>query len=89
MIEPAAQPESDTTSCRLLAFGMLSNLPGIHSGDIPHFPDTDRFRAWLMEQCPELQRLVFALALNRVIVQQNTEIPAGAELALLPPFSGG
>ena len=89
MMDPAAQPGSDTASCRLLAFGMLSNLPGLPAGDIPHFPDTDQLRAWLQERCPELKNLVFALALNRVSVQQNTVIPAGAELALLPPFSGG
>ena len=88
-MDSIAKPHIDLAACRLLCFGMLSDLPGIPVGEIPHFPDTDAFTTWLQAQCPELKSMVYALALNREIVQENRAIPAGSELALLPPFSGG
>jgi molybdopterin synthase sulfur carrier subunit len=81
--------ENTPTTCQLRAFGMLAGLNGLPVGAIPRFEDTDALRSWLHAQCPELVNKVYALALNRELIQSNTPIPEGAEIALLPPFSGG
>ena len=81
--------ENIPNTCHLRAFGMLAGLSGLPVGAIPHFEDTDALRNWLHAQCPELGSKVYALALNRELIHTNTPIPQGAEIALLPPFSGG
>jgi molybdopterin converting factor small subunit len=38
---------------------------------------------------PGIENLTYLIAVDRNIVQTNTAIKAGQELALLPPYSGG
>ncbi|GAO44422.1 MoaD/ThiS family protein [Flavihumibacter petaseus] len=41
------------------------------------------------EAYPVLADIPFRVAVNRKLVDIQDEIPQGAEIALLPPFSGG
>jgi len=43
----------------------------------------------LVAQFPELKHMTFRMALDRKILQAETDISQGQEIALLPPFSGG
>lgn len=52
-------------------------------------PNTDVLTGYLHQQYPELQHLKFSIAINKKQAIGNTMIPLGAEVALLPPFSGG
>ncbi|MCH7398791.1 MoaD/ThiS family protein [Belliella sp. DSM 107340] len=38
---------------------------------------------------PQLKDLKFAIAVNKKLSTDSDKIPEGAEIALLPPFSGG
>jgi len=40
-------------------------------------------------QFPQIQDLNYAIAINRQLAKSSEDIPDGAEVALLPPFSGG
>lgn len=51
--------------------------------------DTDDLQKRLIESYPTLKNNVFAIAVNRQVVSVNTPLPEDAEVALLPPFSGG
>ncbi len=43
----------------------------------------------LATRFPELKEMKFGFALNKKMLTSDSVIPVGAEIALLPPFSGG
>jgi len=51
--------------------------------------DTEGLIREMATRYPVLENLAYLIAVDRNIVQANTPIKAGQELALLPPYSGG
>ncbi len=74
---------------RLKAFGMLAEKLGVDSLEIENPGSSDALRRLLLQQFPALQSLTFRMAVDRKLIQAETDISAGQEIALLPPFSGG
>ena len=74
---------------RLKAFGMLAEKLGVDSLEIENPGSSEALRRLLLQQFPALQSLTFRMAMDRKIIQVETDISAGQEIALLPPFSGG
>lgn len=74
---------------KILAFGKIAELLGKTELELDNMPNTDILLGFLQQQYPELKSMKFSLAVNKKQVTGNTEIPQGAEVALLPPFSGG
>ena len=74
---------------RLKVFGMLAEKLGADSLEIENPGSSEALRRQLLLQFPSLQSLTFRIAVDRKIVQAETNITAGQEVALLPPFSGG
>lgn len=77
------------TSIRVIAFGMIAEKIKTNQLDLEYMPDTEVLLGYLYQQYPDLQHTKFSIALNKKMVIGKTFIPLGAELALLPPFSGG
>ena len=73
----------------LKAFGMLAEKIGADSLEIENPGSSEALRWLLLEQFPALQPLTFRMAVDRKLIQAETDISAGQEIALLPPFSGG
>ncbi len=74
---------------KLRIFGMLAETIGQSSMDIPHIVDTESLTTFLLEKYPQLKNVKFTLAVNKQLIHKNTLLQANAEIALLPPFSGG
>ncbi|PRY84555.1 MoaD/ThiS family protein [Mongoliibacter ruber] len=74
---------------KVLAFGKIAEIVGNQEIEIDNLPNTEVLLGYLRQQYPQLQNMKFTLAVNKKQVSGNTEIPRGAEVALLPPFSGG
>jgi molybdopterin converting factor small subunit len=74
---------------RLKAFGMLAEKIGADSLEIENPGSSEALRRQLLQQFPALQSLTFRMAVDRKLIQAETHISAGQEIALLPPFSGG
>lgn len=74
---------------RVLAFGKIAEIVGKQEIQIENLPNTEVLLGYLRQQYPQLQQLKFTLAVNKKQVSGNMEIPRDAEVALLPPFSGG
>jgi molybdopterin converting factor small subunit len=74
---------------RLKAFGMLAEKIGAVSLEIENPGSSEVLRRQLLQQFPALQSLTFRMAVDRKLIQAETDISAGQEIALLPPFSGG
>ncbi|MCO5237704.1 MAG: MoaD/ThiS family protein [Chitinophagaceae bacterium] len=74
---------------RILAFGIAAEkmkCPGI---SVENIPNSTLLKTWLEEHYPELKGLKLSIAVNKKIIHSETLLPDGAEVALLPPFSGG
>ena len=73
----------------LKAFGMLAEKMGTDSLEIENPGSSEMLKQQLLAQFPELKDMTFRMAVDRKIIQAETDISAGQEIALLPPFSGG
>ena len=70
-------------------FGQIADVAGINSIMIKDIANTDELRQKLQAEYPALLNSKFAIAVNKNIIQSNTVLQEKAEVALLPPFSGG
>jgi sulfur-carrier protein len=73
----------------ILFFGQLSDITGTAQLSLDGVADTDMVVQHLQQQYPALATAKFVVAVNKNVIQQNTEITDGSIIALLPPFSGG
>ena len=73
---------------KIQLFGQLKQIAGA-SELTTNAMDTDGLMKEIGARFPLLENLTYLIAVDRNIVQANTAIKAGQELALLPPYSGG
>jgi molybdopterin converting factor small subunit len=73
---------------KIQIYGQLKQITGA-SEIIANATDTDGLMREVAARFPLLKNLTCLIAVDRNIVQTNTAIKAGQELALLPPYSGG
>lgn len=71
------------------AFGMVAEKMGQVSMDLENPGTTEALKNQLFDQFPVLKSMKFSLAVNKKMVLEDSELVSGAEVALLPPFSGG
>lgn len=74
---------------RIKAFGQIAEKIGVAELLLCDLTDTGGLLERLYADYPALRESSFALAINRRLVQGVVDLPAGCEVALLPPFSGG
>jgi molybdopterin converting factor small subunit len=74
---------------KVLLFGQMKQLTGHSELIFGQVPDTDQLKKELINSFPQLGKLPFLIAVNKELIQTNTTITEGQELALLPPYSGG
>lgn len=73
---------------KIQLYGQLKQMTG-ESELFTDAADTEGLTREMARRYPVLENLTYLIAVDRNIVQQNTPIKAGQELALLPPYSGG
>ncbi len=75
----------------VLLFGAARDLAGADSLTLPDLATVGAVRAALRDACPPLAGLVARsqLAVNLQIEPDPAPVPSGAEVALIPPVSGG
>lgn len=76
-------------SIHIKAFGMVAEKIGTAELTMDHFQDSDALLDALNHKFPELKSIKFSFAINKKMISVKQEIPENAEIALLPPFSGG
>lgn len=74
---------------RIKVFGQLVDLIGRNCIEVIDVNDTDKLIQQLQSKYPLLKNSKYKVAVNRNIIQSNTILKQDAEIALLPPFSGG
>jgi molybdopterin converting factor small subunit len=73
---------------KIQLYGQLKQITGVSELN-SDAEDTDGLVKEIAARFPLLVNLTYLIAVDRNIVQTNTFIKAGQELALLPPYSGG
>jgi molybdopterin synthase sulfur carrier subunit len=73
---------------KIQLFGQLKQIIGVPELTT-EAKDTDGMMKEITARFPLFENLKCLIAVDRNIVQINTSIKAGQELALLPPYSGG
>lgn len=71
------------------AFGMVAEKIGTIELTMDHYQDSEALLDALQVRFPALKSIKFSLAINKKLISIKQEIPENAEIALLPPFSGG
>jgi molybdopterin converting factor small subunit len=70
-------------------FGQLVDIIGSNSFEANDVVNTNELINQLQSKYPALENAKYKIAVNRNIIQSNTALQQDAEVALLPPFSGG
>jgi molybdopterin synthase sulfur carrier subunit len=70
-------------------FGQLADIVGTNKFHLQDIPDTDTLQHILHEKYPELSNLSYSIAVNKKTIHENTILDEDANVAFLPPFSGG
>lgn len=73
----------------IITFGKITDF--IQSGKIivPDMADTGLLKKYLECAYPQLTKIKYKLAINKVSIQENIPLTDGATIAIMPPFSGG
>ena len=76
---------------KILYFAQISEALGFSEEEfqIPDNMGSEALVDKLKVKYPELNNLTFAVSVNQSIVQADTRLEEGFEIALLPPFAGG
>lgn len=74
---------------QITIFGQLTDITESSRISLPSVSNTDELLAALKQQYSALGTAKFVVAVDKKIIQENTEITANSSIALLPPFSGG
>lgn len=73
---------------RVLLFGLIAEHAGADTVTV-EAPTTDALRRTLEQRIPGLDRMSYALAVDRTVVPGDRALRGDEEVALLPPFAGG
>lgn len=74
---------------QVLLFGQLAELAGASNVEFDGVADTASLQQQLHRRMPALAATTYRIAVNKIIVTENTPLSGDATVALLPPFSGG
>ncbi|TCD02524.1 MoaD/ThiS family protein [Pedobacter psychroterrae] len=74
---------------QLISFGKISEFLHSQQLEIEGISDTDQLKAYLESNFLQLADLKYKLAVNKILIQENTHLNSGDSVAVMPPFSGG
>lgn len=70
-------------------YGQLEDITGASIISLEDVDNTDLLTEILFKQYPLLKHKKFLVAVDKQVISGTTTISSNAEVALLPPFSGG
>lgn len=73
---------------KVLYFGIAQEIAGSASEEYDA-KDTGSLYRIIMERHPELGKIKFRMALNKVMLKGESALQSNDTVAILPPFAGG
>lgn len=70
-------------------FGQIAEMAGATTLVVEAVADVQALRTTVEQLIPGLQQLPYLVAVDKDIVNGNKILPLTADIALLPPYSGG
>ena len=70
-------------------FGQFIEMAGSSTLQVEGVQDTNGLRLKLESLYPALQSIPYLVAVDKDVTTNNTPLGADADIALLPPYSGG
>lgn len=74
---------------KIMAFGMIADRVGRNEWTWEGVKDVRALRQRLEKDFPQMKGMRYQVAVNKKIVTPETPLEDQAEIALLPPYSGG
>ncbi len=75
---------------KLLLFGITREIVGSSELEIPDMRDVGILKDWLRKTYPKMSGLQsLAVAVNKEYAEDHQALTANAEVAIIPPVSGG
>ncbi|HJM16659.1 MAG TPA: MoaD/ThiS family protein [Flavobacteriales bacterium] len=74
---------------KVLFFGILEDVVGSKEIIISNINSSDELIKNIKDLYPELGNKTFQVSVNQQLINTNTTLNNGDEIALLPPFAGG
>ena len=78
-----------TMEIKVQLYGQLKDLTGLSEWIIENIEDTNRLAEEMKRRYPLTADLPWLIAVDRTIIDGNTLLKEGQEIAFLPPYSGG
>jgi len=73
----------------VLTFGAITDITGQKNFEMDGIDSTEKLVETLEEKYPLLKTVQYAIAVDKEVIQQHTNLDSDATIAILPPFSGG
>lgn len=73
----------------ILFFGQLTDITGRSELMVENVHDTNSLKILLHQQFPRLAESKYIIAVDKIIISENTLLSNLCTVAFLPPFSGG
>jgi molybdopterin converting factor small subunit len=73
----------------VLLFGVLADVAGKDRITIDDPGDLDNLKKKVVMDIPKFKSFKFQVSVNKTIINENTNLSEGDEVAFLPPFAGG
>ena len=70
-------------------FGQLTDVFGGDNIQVKNATDVSELKTELIHSFPGLSGKTFVITVNKKVIHENIALTGDAEIALLPPFSGG
>jgi molybdopterin synthase sulfur carrier subunit len=73
----------------ILIFGQLTDIIGVSKLTLKDISTSDELMGILVQRYPALAHVKYVVALDKKVINENTQLLDDSTVALLPPFSGG
>jgi molybdopterin synthase sulfur carrier subunit len=79
----------ETMEVKVLFFGVLSEVTGYNVKPYNNVNSTGELRLRIEDDFPEIAHYNFRISVNQQIINGDSPLTDGDEVAYLPPFAGG
>lgn len=73
----------------IITFGKIAEVIDNQRLQVTNLSTTDELKLYLEKSFPLLSKMNYKLAINKNIVQENSDLKNNDIVAIMPPFSGG
>jgi sulfur-carrier protein len=74
---------------KVLFFGVLAEVTGTNTKHYPEVKSIGDLKLRIQDDFPEIVHYNYRIALNNEIINNDTQLKDGDEMAFMPPFAGG